>query len=187
MYIFKDFDDKGPWKLGTSLPPDYQYRLKKRNLPYEPGRFNALSKNGYYRKLLSTQNVVMKIGDIIFVHGGISGGLGLSLEELNNNYKKWILNGDPDKENEYIDNEDHSPVWTRIYSDKDKEPLCVELEAALKQYKASMMVVGHTIKDQIRSNCNGKLWLIDVGMSRAFGGKVQILELRPGVSPRVLK
>jgi predicted MPP superfamily phosphohydrolase len=188
MNLFRDFDDKGPWRFSTYLPPDYLDMLTEHKLPHEPGRFNAFSKNGYYRKLLSTQNVVMKIGDIIFVHGGIGGGLGLSLEELNNTYKEWILNGDPNKKNQYIDNEAYSPVWTKIYYDKHKEePNCSELEKALKLYKASMMVVGHIKRDKIRSNCNGKLWLIDVGMSRAFNEEVQILDLRPGVPPRVLK
>ena len=33
------------------------------------------------------------------------------------------------------------------------------------------MVVGHTVKDNITSICNNKLWMADVGMSSAFGNK----------------
>jgi hypothetical protein len=41
------------------------------------------------------------------------------------------------------------------------------------------MVVGHTVQHQgVNSACDGRVWRIDVGLSRYFGGPIQALEIR---------
>jgi hypothetical protein len=41
------------------------------------------------------------------------------------------------------------------------------------------MVVGHTVQRRgVNSACDGKVWRIDVGLSRYFGGPIQALEIR---------
>jgi hypothetical protein len=48
------------------------------------------------------------------------------------------------------------------------------------------MVVGHTVQDQgINAACDGTVWRIDVGLSKAYGGPIQVLEIVDGV-PKVL-
>jgi hypothetical protein len=42
------------------------------------------------------------------------------------------------------------------------------------------MVVGHTVQPHVDSDCDGKLWRIDVGMTKVFGGPVEVLELTSG-------
>ncbi len=40
------------------------------------------------------------------------------------------------------------------------------------------MVVGHTVqKDGVTSACGQHVWRVDVGMSRAYGGPIQVLEI----------
>jgi hypothetical protein len=39
----------------------------------------------------------------------------------------------------------------------------------------------------ISSACDGALWRIDVGLSRRYGGPVQVLELVPGAPPKILR
>jgi hypothetical protein len=39
------------------------------------------------------------------------------------------------------------------------------------------MIVAHTVHEQITPRCDGRVWAIDVGMSRAYGGRVQVLEI----------
>ncbi len=39
------------------------------------------------------------------------------------------------------------------------------------------MVVAHTVQDSITSRCDGDVWAVDVGMSRFYGGEVQVLEI----------
>jgi len=49
------------------------------------------------------------------------------------------------------------------------------------------MVMGHTVQqDGISSACDGLAWRIDVGMSAAYGGPVEVLEI-VGDSVRVLR
>ena len=43
------------------------------------------------------------------------------------------------------------------------------LNKTLHHMKAKHMVVGHTVQKRVNSLCNGKLWRVDTGMSRAFG------------------
>jgi hypothetical protein len=41
------------------------------------------------------------------------------------------------------------------------------------------MVVGHTVHTTgIRSACDDKVWMIDVGMAAYYGGPVEVLEIR---------
>ena len=44
-----------------------------------------------------------------------------------------------------------------------------KLNKTLMNLKAKSMVVGHTVQKRVNSLCNGKLWRVDTGMSRAFG------------------
>jgi hypothetical protein len=39
------------------------------------------------------------------------------------------------------------------------------------------MIVGHSVQTQVTQACDGKVWRIDVGMAKAYGGPVQVLEM----------
>jgi hypothetical protein len=70
------------------------------------------------------------------------------------------------------------PVWTRAYSNPSEPPDCASLARVLAEIGARRMVVGHTVQPSgISSACDGRVWRIDVGMSRAFGGPIQVLEI----------
>ena len=60
------------------------------------------------------------------------------------------------------------------------------LDEALATIGVARMVVGHTVHtDGIRSACDGKIWMIDVGMASHYGGPVEVLEIA-GAEPKVL-
>jgi hypothetical protein len=68
------------------------------------------------------------------------------------------------------------------------EQLCEGLEGILKDVGAEAMVVGHTIQEDgsILTRCPGptgqpRLFVIDVGMSRAYLGHLAALECQDGV------
>ena len=70
------------------------------------------------------------------------------------------------------------PLWTRAYSTPSGDPDCDALDEALSVMGAKRMVVGHTVQPSGISNaCQGHLWRIDVGMSRAFGGPIEVLQI----------
>jgi hypothetical protein len=77
-----------------------------------------------------------------------------------------------------------SPVWTRALGLPEAD--CVAARAALGALGAKRMVVGHTVQTEINGACDGTVWRIDVGLGKAYGGPIQVLELAPGQSPRVL-
>ena len=68
----------------------------------------------------------------------------------------------------------------RDYSDGTPAPeQCAELTRVLSALSAQRMVVGHTVQQQgINSACEGKVWRIDVGLSRFYGNKPSVLEIR---------
>jgi hypothetical protein len=39
------------------------------------------------------------------------------------------------------------------------------------------MIVAHTIHREITARCDERVWAVDVGMSRAYGGMMQLLEI----------
>ena len=48
------------------------------------------------------------------------------------------------------------------------------------------MIVAHTVHEEITPRCDGRVWAVDVGMSRAYGGRVQVLEILDDSTLRVL-
>ena len=72
-----------------------------------------------------------------------------------------------------------APLWTRMYSAAPGREECAMLDETLRLLGAKRMVVGHTPqKPSIAPACDSKVWRIDVGLSRYYGGPVQALELR---------
>jgi hypothetical protein len=68
-------------------------------------------------------------------------------------------------------------MWTRQFSSNVDDRDCAELDESLKLLGARRMIVAHTVHEKITPKCDGKVWAIDVGMSRAYGGSVQVLEI----------
>jgi hypothetical protein len=49
------------------------------------------------------------------------------------------------------------------------------------------MIVAHTVHPQITARCDERVWAVDVGMSRAYGGPIQLLEIVDDRTLRVLQ
>jgi hypothetical protein len=49
------------------------------------------------------------------------------------------------------------------------------------------MIVAHTVHEEITARCNERVWAVDVGMSRAYGGRVEVLEIVDDSRLRVLR
>jgi hypothetical protein len=138
--------------------------------------------------LACNRNSIMKIGDFLFVHGGLlpKKAKQYSLEKINEVIREYLLGNkkgtDRDVNNLIQGNE--SPFWNRLYSSAfsgDTEEACASLNETIRYIKVRGMVVGHTVqKNGINSGCDGKIWRTDVGLSRSFGTKkrkVQVLEI----------
>src|SRR5690606_3460367 len=126
-------------------------------------------------RMLAGRRVAVIVGDTVFAHAGPSAGD--DLEAINRATRCWLAGEGPAPG---LLADDDGPVWTRAYG--GEAPDCARLAAALDALGARRMVVGHTIQPGgIGGACEGRLWRIDVGMSRAYGGPIEVLELRGDV------
>lgn len=146
----------------------------------ERGRAAAFLPGGPYALMLATRNLVMKVGDLVLLHGGLTPEhVELGLYSMNAQARAW-MRGEAE-EPEFLADSDASPVWVRDYSDGPDEEDCNTLSRVLDQLGASAMVVGHTVQDQINAACDGKVWRIDVGMSAYYGdGVPAVLQVQDG-------
>lgn len=142
-------------------------------------REEAFKPGGEYARLLAEFPVVIKIGKIIFVHGGIvPEQVKYGIDRLNYELSSW-MKGDPDDLSNHLKGE-QGLVWRRDYSEDTDEEDCEKLYETLELLDAEMMIVGHTVQDNINSECNGHVWRVDTGMSWYYGGVTEVLEIKNG-------
>lgn len=149
------------------------------------GRAAAFIPGGRMARKLAENDVVAVVGDSVFVHGGVlPKHVRYGLGKLNQEVSAWMRGeGAPP---EPMQGED-APTWSRAYSAVAGPKECAMLDETLKLLHAKRMVVGHTPqKSGITPACDEKVWRIDVGMARHYGGSPQALEIRRG-QVRVLK
>jgi hypothetical protein len=139
-------------------------------------RVAAFRPGGRYALLLSERNTVQMIGDNLFVHGGVlPAHLDYGLERINAEVRAWMRGEGP--EPAYM-HEKGSVTWDRHYSDEPDAEDCALLGRVLAALGAARMVVGHTShEDGIAAYCDGRVWVVDTGLSSAYGGVTQALEI----------
>lgn len=139
------------------------------------GRTVAFAPGGPYADRLAARPIVAMVGDTVFVHGGVlPKHVVYGLDRMNDEVDAWLA-GKRSAPPAIVVAQD-GPVWTRLYSDGPGD--CATLHAALAALGARRMVVGHTVQHGgITSSCDGAVWRIDVGLSRAFGGPIEVLQI----------
>jgi hypothetical protein len=152
-----------------------------RGLPFEAiGRASAFAPGGAYARVLSSRPFVVKVGDTVFAHGGIlPKHIAYGLDRMNDEVDAWLLNHRDQPPSPLV--AEDGPLWTRAYSSPAEAPDCDALARVLSELGAKRMVVGHTVQPSgISSACDQRVWRIDVGLSQAFGGPMEILEIAGG-------
>ena len=174
---FADFMDAVEYDPGDSLLADFE--------PHQRARMAALMPGGPYADLLAQRQVILQVGDNVFVHGGVlPDHVAYGIDEINSSAQAW-LRGEADLPSVLQGSE--SPQWTRLYSRDPDSLACGVLEEALTALEAKRIVMGHTIQESgITSACGARAWRIDVAMAAYYGGSVEVLEI-VGDSVRVLK
>jgi hypothetical protein len=136
---------------------------------------------------------VVKLGDNLFVHGGISSAYASqSIEEINRQVVTSLKARDASPT--AIVNHPHGPLWYRgLVVRDDGEPATVapiphgaafaptilqEIDLVLLNYGVKRIVIGHTpTRGGIIEDAGGKLWRTDSAISRAYGGTLTYLEI----------
>jgi hypothetical protein len=135
--------------------------------------------NENYAPWILQHNVVIKINDIVFVHGGISEMFSTwPLEKINNQLRQELeifraarLRGEyPNRPFEIVYNE-NGPLWFRDYSYRGPE-FEPTVDKILSNLNAKSIVTAHT-PQRIKSGAemgryDGKVWIIDTNISRRY-------------------
>lgn len=165
---FRDFADGAGGDLGALAVAEQPPEARGRAAAFAPGSPWALR--------LGERDVVAIIGDTVFVHGGVLPPTArYGIPRLNTEAKAWLRGAGPLPELLVVQD---GPVWSRHFGGDAAGVDCGLLDEALSILGARRMVIGHTVQEQgINAACGEKVWRIDVGMSKAYGGRAQLLEI----------
>lgn len=165
---FADFEDAVEFDPADSLLANFPPEQRARVAAFRPG--------GPMARRLSRNNVVVVIGDNVFVHGGLlPEHLDMGLEELNLAVRRWLAGEGP--EPEWV-HKSTSPTWVRDYSDDPGPAECARVDEVLSRLEARRMIVGHTVQDGgITARCRGRVWCIDVGLAAYYDGPFAALKI----------
>jgi hypothetical protein len=170
---------KGEW-LKTMPLGKIEYQLA-----WRPG--------GELGKWALANPAVVKLGDTLFVHGGISAAFAtVPVDEINRQAAAALKAQDAART--AIINNPQGPLWYRgliIRNDGDDATVAPipagataaltidqEIDLALQGFGVKRLVVAHTPSPKgIVGSAGGKLWRIDSAISRAYGGTPAYLEI----------
>jgi hypothetical protein len=161
--------------------PDLDRALVERVPPEQRGRAGAFLPGEAVARRLATRPSIVQVGDSVFVHGGVlEQHVRHGIDRINREIQAWMATPRL-VEPPAIAMAPDGPLWTRLYSDGvPVSSACEELGRVLAALSAKRLVVGHTVQEQgINSACDGRVWRIDVGLSRYYGEKPpSVLEIK---------
>lgn len=145
---------------------------------YKVAYAQLMNKNNELVKWLKTKNLMVKIGDNLFVHGGISPELvtsGLSIQQINeigrNTIAERLYNATEGDPNANLIAGRLGPLWFRglvtDYKEYYKKSTEAQVHRALDAFAAKRMVIGHTVVEQVSADYQGKVIRIDVNHKKA--------------------
>lgn len=129
-----------------------------------------------YGEWLINKNVVIKINDIVFTHGGVNESFSeMGIGEINNLMRKdlnKLKHGKTLYAPPKVAYQPNAPQWFRGLIREDEESFSDDVIRILANLEANYMVVGHTVRRDIRKldRFGGRIWGIDTGISKFYGG-----------------
>ena len=156
--------------------------------PYARARGAALMPGGPYARRLAEFPVVLKLGQTVFVHGGVVPRWArYGIDRINREVRGWLLGLTEEPDSAFGVDDGDRVMWTRQFSANVTPEDCAVLEESLKILGARRMIVAHTVHPEITPRCDERGWAIDDGMSRAYGGQVEVLEIVNDSKLRILR
>jgi hypothetical protein len=156
--------------------------------PRARARGAALMPGGPYARRIAEFPVVLTLGQTVFVHGGVVPRWArYGVDRINREIRDWLLGHTPEPDSALGVDDGDRVMWTRQFSDGVTSADCAILDESLEILGARRMIVAHTVHEQITARCNERVWTVDVGMSRAYGGRVEVLEIVDDSKLRVLR
>ena len=156
----------------------------------ERARFAALMPGGPYSVHLASFPAVLQLGDTVFAHGGVLPMWArYGVDRVNRDVRAWLTgaSSEPAATLGLDDGSaDDGVVWSRHFAAAPEPVACALADESLSLLGARRMVVAHTVLKTIMSRCDGRIWAIDVGISRYYGGQLRVLEIVGGKDVRIL-
>ena len=147
----------------------------------ERARGATLMPGGRYAKQLAAFPAVLKIGDTVFAHGGVLPMWARhGIDRINSEVREWLAGRAPEPGSaQGLDDgsADDGVMWSRHFAVDSFTQACNVLKESLSILGARRMVVAHTVQPAITPRCQDQVWAIDVGISRYYGGELQVLEI----------
>jgi len=171
--------------LDSSLMPFWENILNesRTNGKHPARRAYIKNFNKIYGKWLLKRNVVIKINNIILVHGGISekfskwglkainNRLRVELEDLRRaamNLTRPII---PEYRRQIV-YEPSGPYWYRGFTNRNEDDFKENVDRILSNLQAEYMIIAHTprvIKTKEDMQLfQGRIWIIDTGISELY-------------------
>lgn len=149
------------------LSKKYFYLFKNLNLNYT----SHYKSNYELGRWLRTKNTILRINDVVFVHGGLSpllASMTSNIDSVNNTIRRYLQNqrysrNDPVFQNFLLG--EQGPFWYRGYIEDNLDYSKIkdnELDTVLKKFNANFIVIGHSNVDQIKAIDHNKVFVTDV-------------------------
>lgn len=142
-------------------------------------RLRAFAPSGKYGKWLRQHNAIIKVNDVVFLHGGISPKYAdKTIPEINDTIRAELSNFPILATG--IATDEEGPLWYRGLAEGPESDLAEHVDQVLKNYGALHIVIGHTVHSAVLPRFGGKVIAIDVGLSKVFGGPPALLVIEEG-------
>lgn len=148
-------------------------------------RVRMFAPNGIVGRILRKRPAVAKVGSLLFCHAGLLPkhlDIGHNISFINMLLEKH-MSGEPMgiQEQQLVHElfyDEDSILWTRKFMEPPNPQIDVEITNVLQRTNCMHMITGHNTVSNIVGMYDGKLWLVDAGLSRSYGGnQIQYLEV----------
>lgn len=151
---------------------------------------NAFQGNSTYAQWFRSRKVMIRIGDTLFVHGGLDDWVyDYSISQINQGLNHWIqyIQGVAANAPKYSTRfliEGDGPLWNRRFGVESEDAHSEsDVQSFLNHYEVKRVVVGHTIIPILAHTLNhpfygNKVMMIDSAISIAYGGELTAVEFQ---------
>ncbi len=150
---------------------------------HPPGYFEhrtAFQADGKYGRWIVRNDAVVRINDMLFLHGGLSPQYAaMSLGALNEAVQDPLQGKAPLAGSAAVD--DDGPLWYRGMAQHPEQTERASVEAVLAAQGVNHVVIGHTFTEgAVLPRFGGKVIQIDVGLAAYYGGRQACLLVENG-------
>ncbi len=139
----------------------------------------AFETRGRYGSWIRRNNAVLKIDGFLFLHGGIGPNYAAStVASINDSVRRALGPGaDP-----AVAEDPEGPLWYRGLATSEEAPLAGHIDQVLANFGVRHVVIGHSVTaGTVMTRHDGKVIMIDVGLSAVYGGPPACLVIENGV------